>query len=327
MRSRSKRVVGFLVVLLVLVGGLVVAVQRDQGTLPVAQPLSGAKAPSPAGLATPVAGLAVYVLSTGEIQIPAAAMIDPAHPLARADEKGGKIWVPNFAYLIVHPTRGAVLVDTGLGAAFATRSNGDLGWFTQPAVHTRVQPGADVASQLRKLGISAPAFVVLTHGHIDHTGGLQDVFAAYGPVDVVVGEGEPDAINAMLSIRKGFKPLHFEGARHLFTTHIDRTSTSSFTSGIDLLGDGSVLLYDTHGHTPGHLAVLVNLAGGPALMVGDAVQTPHALKDGIPSGNCTDPVAALAVARELRALQGQEPRLRVLYGHHRGEPALLDVLH
>jgi N-acyl homoserine lactone hydrolase len=42
---------------------------------------------------------------------------------------------------------------------------------------------------------------------------------------------------------------------------------------VDLLGDGSVRLVSTPGHTKGHMSVLVRTGAGEALLAGDAAYT------------------------------------------------------
>jgi N-acyl homoserine lactone hydrolase len=264
-------------------------------------------------LKTPIGGLKVYVFATGEIEVPGNAMLDPRHPKVRPDEVR-KQFVPAMAFLVRHPTRGDVLVDTGFGPAFVNHSSGDLGWYTRPFVRTRVPFGADLLSQFASVGARPDSlvYVVITHGHVDHTGGLP----ALGPVHVLVGKGERAAIVAPLSLSRGYKQAHFASVGQLDEVDFDAApELLPLGRAVDLFGDGSIFLADAHGHTPGHLSVLVNLAGGPLILTGDTVQTQRAFDDGIPSGNVTDRQGAYDACARLLALKREFPSLRALFGH------------
>lgn len=76
----------------------------------------------------------------------------------------------------------------------------------------------------------------------------------------------------------------------------------------DVWGDGSVVILDTPGHTPGHKSLLVNLAGGAMLLTGDLYHfTEQVANNGVPSFNTSraDTLASFdrfrAIARSRRA--------------------------
>jgi glyoxylase-like metal-dependent hydrolase (beta-lactamase superfamily II) len=131
-----------------------------------------------------------------------------------------------------------------------------------------------------------------------------------------MGKGEPDVFYEVRSLLKGYKAVHLSGLSRILEVDFDAApEVAPFGHVVDLLGDGSVWLVDARGHTPGHFAVLVNLEGGPALLVGDTVQTPYALEHAIPSGNVTDKERAASAAQRMLALHQQFPQLRFFYGH------------
>lgn len=62
----------------------------------------------------------------------------------------------------------------------------------------------------------------------------------------------------------------------------------------DVFGDGSVVMLDAPGHTPGHNALLVRLTGGAVMLTGDAAHfTRNYENDGVPGFN-TDRADTLA---------------------------------
>lgn len=261
----------------------------------------------------PVPGMRVYVLYTGDIQVGGKAMLDPKNHRVRPEEIK-KQFVPAMAYLIHHPTGGDILFDTGFGPAFVNSQNGDLGWGTRPLVHIRVRNGQDLSSQLSRLGIdgSSLKYVVLSHGHVDHTGGLP----ALGRVTVLIGDGERSAITQPFSLLHGYKQSHFSRIGRLLEINFDLApQIPPLGRMVDLLGDGSIYLVDSRGHTPGHLSMLINLPSGPLILTGDTVQTRRAFIDAVPSGNSTDLKRASEAAQRLLTLKRQMPNLRLFYGH------------
>jgi len=50
---------------------------------------------------------------------------------------------------------------------------------------------------------------------------------------------------------------------------LDGPPVLTFTRSHDLFGDGSVVLVDLAGHTPGSVGVLLHTSAGPVLLAGD----------------------------------------------------------
>jgi N-acyl homoserine lactone hydrolase len=57
-------------------------------------------------------------------------------------------------------------------------------------------------------------------------------------------------------------------------------ASAGFSHTLDLLGDGSVLVVSTPGHSLGHLSVVLRTASGPVLLAGDAAYTRRAIAEG-----------------------------------------------
>jgi glyoxylase-like metal-dependent hydrolase (beta-lactamase superfamily II) len=81
-----------------------------------------------------------------------------------------------------------------------------------------------------------------------------------------------------------------------------------FSSTIDLLGDGSIRLISTPGHTRGHMSVLLRVAGGrQVLVVGDAVYTLRSVREERLPLLTTSDEDYLRSLREIKAFSEQEP--------------------
>ena len=76
----------------------------------------------------------------------------------------------------------------------------------------------------------------------------------------------------------------------------------------DLLGDGSIQLVATPGHTAGHQSVLVTPSEGPRVLIsGDAVYSEASLKTRTIDGVGVDPGRARASIDKLREICGAAP--------------------
>ena len=69
----------------------------------------------------------------------------------------------------------------------------------------------------------------------------------------------------------------------------DAKPLGTFSRAHDLLGDGSVLLLDAPGYTPGTMAVLVRLASGPVVLAGGVAPLKETLRMPVIPALATDP--------------------------------------
>jgi N-acyl homoserine lactone hydrolase len=171
-------------------------------------------------------------------------------------------WLPIPAFCVEHPTAGPILVDTGLHAQVATDVRGALGPLAKLAFTIDMRPEWAVPAQLRARGIDPDAveLIVMTHLHYDHASGLSQFPAAR----VVVDEREREAARKG-SILEGY-------LERLLMTPGQRWDTlPGGEDEIDLLGDGTIRLVATPGHTPGHRSVVLRFdEGREMLLTGDA---------------------------------------------------------
>jgi len=90
----------------------------------------------------------------------------------------------------------------------------------------------------------------------------------------------------------------------------------SFASTIDLIGDGSIRLVSTPGHTVGHLSVLLRLGQGrQALVVGDGAYTLRSIDEEILPLLTVDDEASLRSLREIKAFGQGDPEAIVVPTH------------
>jgi glyoxylase-like metal-dependent hydrolase (beta-lactamase superfamily II) len=169
-----------------------------------------------------------------------------------------RVRCPVPAYLI-ETDRERILVDTGLhpGACEDTAAfyeSPRMGLFAleqEQPLHEQVDLGT-------------VTMVVLTHLHWDHVGGLGFV---PGPVPIVVQRREWEAGHDRAAVERNFFfPRDYA---------VEERRLQLVDGDHDLLGDGSVRLLSTPGHTPGHQSVRV----GDLVIGADVVHFSSGLDD------------------------------------------------
>jgi N-acyl homoserine lactone hydrolase len=209
----------------------------------------------------------------------------------RGEEMDRQVRFPVPVYLVEVGSE-RILVDTGLhpdaadDAASHYEGADSLGFFA-------LEQETPLADQV---DLGTLTMVVLTHLHFDHAGGL-----ALLPDDmpVVLQRREWEAANDPDAIaRNFFLSSDYEGVA-------DRVVLVD--GDHDLLGDGSVELLATPGHTPGHQSVRV---GERLIIGGDVTHFASGLDDHRLPVFGDDLDAQLASAERLRALRDAGAEVR-----------------
>jgi N-acyl homoserine lactone hydrolase len=162
----------------------------------------------------------------------------------------------NPCFLIRHPD-GDLIWDTGFPDAVADMESG----LELAAMGAHVTMSAKLADQLAQIGLT-PAdieFVSFSHQHGDHTGNG----SLFAQSTWIVDADE----RAYMFADEARQSQAFAGYAQLETAE---TRLIEGDADHDVFGDGSVVIVQTPGHTPGHTVLLVRLANaGPVLLTGD----------------------------------------------------------
>jgi N-acyl homoserine lactone hydrolase len=183
--------------------------------------------------------------------------------------------VPCPAFLVRHPTAGAILVDTGLHPSIATDGRENFGALGARFGKPSLEPGEDVPAQLRKRGLEPGEIpvVVMTHMHLDHTSAISE----FPQATFILSEVEWKAATGGPSpLLNGYRRPHFDYAFDYRTVDFDRggiDSYASFGRTHDLFGDGSIRLAFTPGHSAGHMSLVCRLGQRDFVIGGDATYT------------------------------------------------------
>lgn len=160
-------------------------------------------------------------------------------------------------FLIRHPN-GDLIWDTGFPEALADMPGG----FAAQGMAARFFVRNRLSAQLQQLGLG-PAdieYVSFSHMHADHSGN-GNMFA--GSTWIV----DADERARMFDAEHRADPSDFNNYNQLENAE---TRLIEGDGDYDVFGDGSVLIVQAPGHTPGHTVLLLRLQNaGPVLLTGD----------------------------------------------------------
>jgi glyoxylase-like metal-dependent hydrolase (beta-lactamase superfamily II) len=289
--------------------------------------MASVAAPRPASLpladGSPGAAVRLHPLLTGTSLAPPTLVEGATGPLARLRNLGIGVpreeWrrIPIPCFCLEHPTIGPVMIDTGFHSSVGVDGKGNLGW-TGPLVFKDLQFSPDQAApaQLRERGIEPRdvRFVLMTHMHVDHASGLID----FPDATVVMSAAEWEAADAPRGVLNGYVKRQFDHAIEYRLLDFDDARTDSFATfgrGIDLFGDGSVHAVSTPGHSAGHVSYVLRLAGGEALVAGDAIYAIRTLEESVLPWRMHDEHNFKRSLREIQLFAKGSPDALIVPGH------------
>ncbi|EOQ95419.1 metallo-beta-lactamase domain protein [Leptospira wolbachii serovar Codice str. CDC] len=261
---------------------------------------------SPIQLQKPISGMRLEVFQTGRMVIDGWAVYTGGE---------GKISMDQPAYLISHPRYGLIAFEAGHHSAIATDPTEHLGWIHRMGLMPMEQdPGQDFRSQLIKLGKNPDSLrdILVSHFHPEHVGAVEE----FPKARIVVDRREVKHGNE--SPNYNYVKNEYDGVLNWYQIDFSQTDKfGSFEGYYDLVGDGSIIILSTPGHTPGHISVLVNLESGPVLLTGDMAWTEYNIRSasiGLPFIS-SDGEAARRSLGQLLAFQSSNPAVLIVPGH------------
>lgn len=210
----------------------------------------------------------IWIFHTGRARI--------SRKRIEAGSPGESCWLPILCFVAVHSEHGPVLIDAGFGLSMLARRKRLAGRALARLGRVTFEPGMDCRSRIGQCGLD-PRDVreaLLTHMHIDHTGGIMDLphtrfHVSRRELDHAGGQ---KGLNGLLS---GYLAADYGDATHLSPFEFGAADDlQPFDAHFDLFGDGSIRAVPTPGHSPGHVSVLLRMSDDrEVLIAGDAAFT------------------------------------------------------
>jgi glyoxylase-like metal-dependent hydrolase (beta-lactamase superfamily II) len=297
-----RRAVILLILLAILAGGGAYFLYFQRDPLPAA-PSHARVAPT----ISPLKGLAACWIETGSTFT--------SFPFAMT---AGSI-------LVKHPS-GDLLIDTGNSTHFDDEIAGYpfLLRLKLKNLAGQLNPEVSLPALMRLAGGDPDKirWVILSHAHLDHAGGLMDLPRV--PV-LLTGEELQFAFNPAVQAKGYVIPAH--GQRFppadAPTLKFDPRPYETFEESTDLYGDGSVVVVPLRGHTPGSVGIFVNLDPHHRLFyVGDAVDEERGFESRVGKSlllrdSDNDPALANQIVAKLNQLHAMVPELAIIPAHGR----------
>lgn len=267
-------------------------------------------------------GLKLYVIHTGNVHMAGTIHYNPKAPAFKSKPDDNR-FNPVLCYLIEHPLKGYILIDTGLHPSFAIQPTGNFGWLLGRIIKVKTSVGLDVPSQLKNIGLSATDIttVILSHLHPDHLGGLP-LLARNMNLSVHADKKEIAIAQSPLGLFNGYIGKHIN--KFTVTAFDYSLSVPPFDQACDLFGDGSLWVVGTPGHTPGHVSIILNMLQGPFLLTADAAHRASNLDEMIPPKGDYD--QAMKSLKSIHSFLTEFPSTRVIYSHDPDQISRLKTL-
>lgn len=203
---------------------------------------------------------------------------------------------PVPAYLIQHP-KGLILFDTGLGE----RNRRDIeNRLPAQKFGLEMFEGMDIAARLRSIDVD-PAkidWIIASHLHNDHCGGMMFI-----PNATIIVQSKEWAAAQACDDPYVYNRIDFD------TGHKVR----AIDGELDLFGDGSITIFPTYGHTPGHQSARVKLASGDVILAADCCYLERSLDEMRLPGFTHDKEVALQTLHHLAT--ERRKGARIFFGH------------
>ncbi len=171
-----------------------------------------------------------------------------------------------------------VAFDTGNNGAVAKNPIEYWGEGVVGAYTPVMKPYEEFKIQIKKMGLAPKDLkcAILSHGHLDHAGAIDNFMDTNVPLYFQKAELEVIKKECATGKKSAYIPDDFKCMGKVNIVGIDGM--------FDVFGDQTVVAFPTPGHTPGHQSVLVKANGKNIILCQDACYTLENMMASIPPG-------------------------------------------
>jgi N-acyl homoserine lactone hydrolase len=213
--------------------------------------------------------------------------------------------LPIYAFAIEHP-EGVIVVDTGEDARASQRSYFARWHPGVRAFREWVGPEQEIGPRLERLGITPGdvRWVVMTHLHTDHAGGLHH----FPDNEILVTRTELEFASGLRGRARGYVAnKHWPAWFNPTVLDLEPDPFASFPRSLRLTEAGDVTLVPVPGHTPGQIGVLVDEGDHTVFLAGDSSYTQELMLRKKVDGVGADEEAERLTHERIRAFAAATP--------------------
>lgn len=181
------------------------------------------------------------------------------------------------------------------------------GWhpYFRLGVREWVAAEEEIGPQLRALGVAPEdvRWVVMTHLHTDHAGGL----GHFPRSEIILSRREFENAKGAMGKLRGFLPQRWPSWFDSHLIDLDRQPYGPFPTSLRLTEAGDVIIVGTGGHTPGHVSVVLDEGDHSIFFAGDTSYTEALMVAGKVDGVSPDAGAARQSIQRIQAYAKEQP--------------------